>query len=477
MRGARSSLPNGEIAPYKRTPYNGLARRGGAGTEQRIMRVLLKRLSTSPLFIAGVALALRLLILWLSWHRAAGADAGPFGYEAGQVAKSIASGKGFSSPLTLVETGPTAFTSPVSPYLLAGIFKLWGIFTVRSHIVAQAVGCLMSALTIFPLYAIAKRTFGAVVAVVSSWVWVILPSAWHAPIAYIVETSFTVFWLTLLMWATLRLRSETRLPYWLGYGALWVFGVLLNASLVALLPFFLAWLIWGLRRQSAPSWRLASAFVLMFGLLLTPWTVRNFTTFGKFIPLRSALGLELWVGNNPDESDVRSFSAAPSFSASESNTYKAMGEISYMSLKRREAVEFIWSHRAITGRRIASRIFDFWFAVTDRPQGAWASYPVYLKAFFCLNVIFIVLSWFGLASAWRILGFFEIALHAAVVLVYPLAYYLMLGLARYRYPIEPFLVVLGVYGLTQAAVSIRLIHLQSARSSVDDLDESETVEA
>ena len=97
----------------------------------------------------------------------------------------------------------------------------------------------MSALTIFPLYAVAKRTFGAVVTVVSSWVWVILPSAWHAPIAYIVETSFTVFWLALLMWATLRLRSETRVPYWLGYGALWAFGALLNASLVALLPFFL----------------------------------------------------------------------------------------------------------------------------------------------------------------------------------------------------------------------------------------------
>jgi hypothetical protein len=242
----------------------------------------------------------------------------------------------------------------------------------------------------------------------------------------------------------------------------------------ALLPFFLAWLIWTLRPQPVPSWRLASAFILMFGLLLTPWTVRNFMTFGKFIPLRSALGLELWVGNNPDESDVRSFSAAPSFSASEANRYKAMGEISYMSFKRREAVEFIWFHRAITGRRIAGPIFDFWFSVTDRPEGAWASYPVYLKVFFCLNLILIVLSWFGLASAWRILGFFEIAPHAAVVLVYPLAYYLMLALARYRYPAEP---MLAVYGLAQAVVSLRLMHLRPARSSVDDLDESETVEA
>jgi hypothetical protein len=147
---------------------------------------------------------------------------------------------------------------------------------------------------------------------------------------------------------------------------------------------------------------------------------------------------------------VRSFTVQALFNVSEANTYKAMGEISYMSLKRREAVQFIWSHPAITGRRVAARIFDFWFAVTDRPQNTWASDPVYLKAFFCLNVIFVVLSWFGLAYAWRSLGIFEIALYAAVVLVYPLAYYLMLALARYRYPVEPFLVVLAVYGLNQA---------------------------
>ena len=89
------------------------------------MSFLPRRLISSPYFIAGAALALRLLILYLSWHRAAGPDLGPFGYEAGQVAKSIASGKGFSSPLTLVETGPTAFTSPVSPYLLV-VFSSYG---------------------------------------------------------------------------------------------------------------------------------------------------------------------------------------------------------------------------------------------------------------------------------------------------------------------------------------------------------------
>src|ERR1700735_1682009 len=275
------------------------------------MRFPLKRLVTSSFFIAGVALALRLLIVYISWRKSAVADTGTFGFEAGQVAKSIASGRGFSSPFTLVETGPTAFLSPVYPYLLAGIFRLWGTYTVQSHIAAEVINCLFSALTIFPLYSIAKRSYGIGIAIISSWVWVILPSAWHAPIADVWDTSVTVFFLTLLVWASLRLRGQSRPEYWLGYGALWAVGVSLNATLIAMFPFFLAWLVWDLRRKSLRRPRLVLASLFLFVVGLTPWTVRNYSVFRTFVPLRSTLGLELWLGNNADTSDVRSFALHP----------------------------------------------------------------------------------------------------------------------------------------------------------------------
>lgn len=432
------------------------------------MRLLSRRLVSSPFFIAGVALTVRLLMLYFSWHEASAANAGPFGYEAGQVAQSIVSGKGFSSPLTLVETGPTAFLSPIYPSLLAGIFKLWGVYTIRSHIAAQALNCLFSALSIFPLYAIAKRTIGELVAVVSSWVWVIFPSAWHAPIADVWDTSVTVFFLTLLVWASLRLRGQSRLEYWLGYGALWAVGVSLNATLIALLPFFLTWLALDLRRQAVRASKLVFASLFLFVVGLTPWTIRNYSVFGELVPLRSTLGLELWLGNNADESDVRSFSLHPLYNEQEAHSLLTMGEMPYMQLKRRAAVEFMWSHPAVTAGRVAGRVFDFWFAVTDRPENSWSSDRVYLKAFFLFNAVYVLLGWLGLISAWRNDGFFAVAAYAFVILVYPLVYYLTHTLARYRYPVEPFLVVLGVYGSAQAAASIRLIHMQPAPSPVDN---------
>src|SRR5258708_20304555 len=47
-----------------------------------------------------------------------------FGWEEGRIARSIAAGEGFSSPL-FGKTGPTAWTTPVYPGLLAGGFPLF----------------------------------------------------------------------------------------------------------------------------------------------------------------------------------------------------------------------------------------------------------------------------------------------------------------------------------------------------------------
>jgi hypothetical protein len=56
-----------------------------------------------------------------------------FAGETGRIARSIAEGDGFSSPLH-ANTGPTAWMTPLHPLLLAGIFKILGIYTQASAI-------------------------------------------------------------------------------------------------------------------------------------------------------------------------------------------------------------------------------------------------------------------------------------------------------------------------------------------------------
>src|SRR4051812_8357170 len=85
-----------------------------------------------PLILAA-ALLLRLgfLLHYVAHrpHQALGAI--PFLFEPGNIAFSIAGGHGFASPFR-VETGPTAWMTPVWPYLLAGIFRIFGTYTFRA---------------------------------------------------------------------------------------------------------------------------------------------------------------------------------------------------------------------------------------------------------------------------------------------------------------------------------------------------------
>ena len=60
------------------------------------------------------------------YHTRPGEDNFGFGFEMGRVGRSIALGQGFSNPYG-GNTGPTAWEPPLYPYLIAGVFKIFGI--------------------------------------------------------------------------------------------------------------------------------------------------------------------------------------------------------------------------------------------------------------------------------------------------------------------------------------------------------------
>src|ERR1700726_14510 len=74
-------------------------------------------------------LALRLLVLWIVIKNYGPAWLYTRGMEMGWLAKSILDGKGLSSPFG-VPTGPSAFVAPGYPILVAGVFGIFGSYTL-----------------------------------------------------------------------------------------------------------------------------------------------------------------------------------------------------------------------------------------------------------------------------------------------------------------------------------------------------------
>jgi 4-amino-4-deoxy-L-arabinose transferase-like glycosyltransferase len=425
------------------------------------MWIALKRLLGSPVFITGFAFAVRvLLLLYGSAHAPVEIrDNQPYGYELGRVARAIAAGEGFSSPLRLFDTGPTAWFTPIYPYLVAGIFKVWGVYSYLSLIIIEILNSAFVALTVIPIHSIAKRTFGQGVAVASSWIWVFLPTTMFFPISWVWDTTLAALFLALIFWATLAMRETQTMSAWAGYGALWAVGVLINPSILSLFPFLLGWRLWQSHKAQAPWAKFAASTLLVFTIALVPWTIRNYRVFGKFIVLRSNFGLELWLGNNPSVPDTWSSWLHPNDDFAEGEKYKRMGEIAYMAEKQKEAILFMRTHPADTLYFTFRRFVNNWLGVTDSPVDTWTHSTYYVKAFIVMNCLFPLFTMLGALFAFREKRQ-EATPYAMVLLVFPVIFYMTHTSPRYRFPMDPIMVVLAAYGIASA---ISLLRTRSTR--------------
>jgi 4-amino-4-deoxy-L-arabinose transferase-like glycosyltransferase len=408
----------------------------------------LKRLLSNPLFITLFAYAARMSIICYAFIEARTPVKAflPYGYELGRVAGAIASGNGFSSPLRFFDTGPTAWFTPIYPYFVAGIFKIWGVFSPESKLVIEASNCAFAALTVIPIYGIAKRSFGKSVAVGAAWAWVFLPTSLFFPLYWIWDTNLAALILALLFWATLAMPGEKSILTWVGYGALWALGVLINPSLLSVFPFLVGWAIWRSSRDSRSWLKYSSAVLLVFAIAMVPWTIRNYRVFGKFIVLRSNFGLELWLGNNPGVPDTWTPWLHPNDSIEEAEKYKRMGEIAFMEEKEREGIAFIRTHPGDTLNFMFRRFINTWLAITDSPADNWGSSPLNLRAFIVLNVLLAVFTLLGALFARRMKPV-EAIPYLMVLLFFPLIFYLTHSSLRYRFPMDPIMMVLAAYGV------------------------------
>jgi hypothetical protein len=423
------------------------ARRGPAGKNAAPANQLravtkLKRAAVSLPFIFLAALLLRLISAWGYAHVRPSHALGiiPFLFEPGNIAYALATGHGFSSPFR-IDTGPTAWMTPIYPLLLAGIFHVFGVYTYASFVVAASCNILFSALATIPIFFIGKRLGGSAVAVAAAWLWAVFPNAIVIPYRDIWDTALAALLASGILWATLALAESKSLRAWWAYGLLWGFTLMTNPTLGSLLPLLLAWI--ALRRRKQTHWLAGPVTALAIACLCcVPWTVRNYRTFHTLVPLRSVLGLQLWMGNNDQVGHRWPGELHPIVNPAERAKYIRMGEIPYMHHKRSEALHFIASHPGEEARLIATRFITTWTGGSERPiRDFLFVYSWWLRFILLFNLFAAAGTAFGIVLLCR--GRSPYAFPMAIVpIVYPLISYLSVASPRYRHPIDPVILVL-----------------------------------
>jgi len=368
-----------------------------------------------------------------------------FGWEMGRVGQAIAQGKGFSNPYG-EQTGPTAWEPPLYPYLIGGVFRLFGIYSNTSAFLLLTINSLFSALTCIPIFLIARRTMGEKVAVWSAWTWALIPYVTYWSVHWIWDTTLSPLLLSLIFLTALQLgESPASRRWWIQLGILWGLLALANPSTLSFLPVCLLW-IWYRRfaqgRGAIPG--MVVALVVM-AACLSPWLMRNFITFGRFVFIRDDFGLQLRLGNGPYADGLLMAYLQPNLNVYEMQRFRQLGELRYAEECKRQAFDFIREH---PGRftLISVKRFVYYWAGAPKPNEGPALTALRGSLFLASSVL--ALWGLGLALRQRKSGAW---LFALLVLSYPTVYYLVYPHARYRHTIEPELLILAVFLVSEAA--------------------------
>lgn len=431
--------------------------------------------SVTWMVVAGFGVRLLYILLAHSYRFRTNDANFSFGWEIGRVAYSIAMGHGFSSPWG-GETGPTAWNAPVYPYIVAVAFRLFGIYTHGAAIALLAFNSICGALTCWPIVRIARRMFNLRVALWSGWIWALFPYTVYWAVRWVWETSLSALLLTLLVMLTLDMEGDHRLTSWFGYGLLWGILGLTNPAALSFLPFSGLWLAYGLYRRKLGFLLPATVAASVFWLTLMPWLVRNYEVLHRPVFVRDNVGVELRCGNNPLAEGIWVGMYHPSQNPVLFAQYKQMGEAAYSAEQMHLAKQWMAEHPDKFALVSLRKLIFFW---TDIPsattlpewmiehQNKWASRTFWpaifrsdgsarnwlanaiddLKPAFFLTCNVVALGGLLLALKRRVHAVF---LFASLIIFYPLVYYVSFPHPRYRHPIEPELLILGVYLVTEA---------------------------
>jgi len=244
-----------------------------------------------PLVITAVAVLLRMgsVLIFHFYRFSSKPDLFDFGWEMGRVAHAMATGHGFSSPCR-VPSGPTALVPPVYPYLIAVVFKAYGVYSDNSAAILLLLNALCSGLVCLILIALGRRTVGLKAAILGAWAWAFWPmSLWESHRVW--ESSLSVLLVTLTFLSLLALQEEKQTGFGALCGLLWGFTALTNPAILAFVIPAAIYLVFR-AKTSRNSIRAAYGIaLLMMCITISPWIIRDYVVFHRFMAIRDGLPL------------------------------------------------------------------------------------------------------------------------------------------------------------------------------------------
>lgn len=200
---------------------------------------------------------------------------------------------------------PTVFIMPLYPLFLTSIFKLFG-YGLSGLQIIRVIQVLFSCVTIFLVFLTAKRLFDYKIALIASFFTAFYIPNITTPGYLMTEALFTMLLMTLI-YSSLFFTDKPGKVKFAVLGAIWAAATLCRPT-IALYPVILAAYCYFYHRMRLyPIIKFLGIMSLSFIIIMSPWWIRNYREYGKFIPLAASSGNPMLQGTyidyiqSPDE--------------------------------------------------------------------------------------------------------------------------------------------------------------------------------
>jgi len=310
-----------------------------------------------------------------------------WGYET--ESQNFLHGKGIT--MRYLGTEYRALFHPFYPLLCISLYRLFG----QSHFVItvaqiMAFGCLASL-----IFWIGKEVFSEEVGSLVTLLVCLHPGLFIYTTRKLHPLVFDAFLFLLFLLFSLKCRKKMNLSRAVLGG--FILGVtLLSRSTILLFAVLTS--IWFFKRWDF-HWRKKVLFLVTFVLaailVMTPWWIRNFIALGRWIPLTTTFGLQLWIGNNPNATGTPLTPSGKAVLFQDKEFLERihqLNELGQAQLFREEAWRYIQEHPLRTFQLFLKKIYYFWWF---SPQsGLW--YPPHWYLFYRL--------WYWIIVSLAVLG-------------------------------------------------------------------------
>ncbi len=359
----------------------------------------------------------------------------------------------------------TAFIGPVLPMILALVFTVFGS-DMNGIIAFQVLQAIIGTLSVGLVYVLGRDFFNKKIGIIASLIYALEPTAVRNTGYILTETIFTFLLLLMVVIALRALKSKTIKNY-VVFGIIWAIASLLKSAVSLLFGvIFVAMIFYKYKPREILKYSVVTCAV--FVIVMSPWWVRNYTQFNRFIPFTASTGNPMILGtflyNKVDKYDLRGYIYG--------KTEIEQNDIEVRVAKERITRKFkedFWQYAY--WYTIGKTIF-FWkdsFYWKRLPLNNW-DYIIF-PAVHMIHYTLLILGIIGIILC-IIKDFKKAILPLGIISYMNLIHLPFFVMSRYSFPVMTIMIIMGAYGIVKFIEIVKPIE-PKINQTTDGIEDSE----